>query len=357
VPEEQPHQPLTYANIGIDFEKRQSIVEGYRDVVGSANNPRVLGSIGAFAGMFALGSKYKDPVIVASTDGVGTKVKLAALTGSFESIGHDIVNACLNDLLTTGAEPLFFLDYIGSVDLPREAKVSLVKGINDACTAAGMVLLGGETADMPGVYPPGEFDLVGFVVGVVERDKIIDASRIQPGDLLFGIPSDGLHTNGFSLARVALDIAVNPDKAEADKQRLMRHVEELGMTLGEALLKPHLSYLPQVQAAMSAGDGSLVKGLSHITGGGFEENIPRVLPPGLGARLQRNAWAVPPVFRLIQHAGDIDEEEMYRVFNMGIGLVIVVSAGDGARLRAVLPEAVEVGVVVPAPGEERVGWE
>jgi len=357
VPEEQPQQPLTYANIGIDFEKRQSIVEGYRGVVRGDRNPRVLGSIGAFAGMFALGSTYKDPVIVASTDGVGTKVKLAALMGSYESIGHDIVNACLNDLLTTGAEPLFFLDYIGSVDLPAEAKVSLVRGIHEACDAAGCVLLGGETADMPGVYPPGEFDLVGFVVGVMERDRIINPAGVRPGDLLFGLPSDGLHTNGYSLVRVALDVAVAPEKAAADRERLNRYEEELGMTLGAALLKPHLSYLSQIKAAMSAGDGSLVKGLSHITGGGFEENIPRVLPPGLGARLRRNAWSVPPVFRLVQREGGIDEEEMYRVFNMGIGLVIIVSPEDAGLLRSVLPEAVEIGEVVPAVGDERVVWE
>jgi phosphoribosylformylglycinamidine cyclo-ligase len=357
VTNDEPDQSLTYAGIGIDFDKRQSIVDRYKDVSRSARRPQVLGSIGAFAGMFALGSKYKDPVIVASTDGVGTKVKLAAIMGSYESLGHDIVNACVNDLLTTGAEPLFFLDYIGSVDLPPEAKVALVKGIDDACEAAGCALLGGETADMPGVYPPGEFDLVGFVVGVVERDKIINASRIRPGDLLFGLPSDGLHTNGFSLARVALDVAVNADAIEADKQRLQRHEEELGESLGQALLRPHLSYVAQVRAAMSAGDGTLVKGFSHITGGGFEENIPRVLPAGLGARLRRNAWTVPPVFRLVQRAGTIEEEEMYRVFNMGIGLVIVVGAADGAALRAVLPEAIEIGGVIPAAREERVVWE
>src|SRR4051812_20657250 len=347
--------PLTYANVGIDFTARQNVVARYKDVSRRASRPEVLGGIGPFAGLFALGNKYKDPVIVASTDGVGTKVKLAALAGRYESIGHDIVYACVNDLLTTGAEPLFFLDYIGSDGLPQDAKVSVVKGIADACAGLGMALLGGETADMPGVYPPGEFDLVGFVVGVVEREALIDGTKIVAGDVLYALPSNGLHTNGYSLVRPALDIGMDPSRAETDRQRLQRYEEELGETLADALLRPHEDYVATLRPAISSG---VVKGLSHITGGGLEENIPRILPDGLGARFKRGGWDVPPLFSYVQRAGGIDEDEMYRVFNMGLGMVIAVAPGDAARLRAEVPSAFEVGVVVPvSEGEERVGWQ
>lgn len=342
---EKPRQPLTYEASGVNLTERQRIVGQYRDVVGGASRPEVLGGIGPFAGLFHLGAKYRDPVIVSSTDGVGTKTKLALLAQRYESLGHDIVANCVNDAFTTGAEPLFFLDYIGSYQLASEAKVAIVKGIADACAALGCALLGGETADMPGVYPPGEFDLVGFVVGAVERDQIIDGLRIEAGDLLFGLPSNGLHTNGYSLARTALGIGVHEDSAVSDRARLERHEPALGESLADALLRPHHCYVADLKPALP-----LIKGMSHITGGGFEENLPRILPDGLGARLDTKAWQVPPVFPYIQQTGGIETDEMYRVFNMGIGMIVAVAPADAEGLRAAVPGALAIGEVVTGEG-------
>ncbi len=246
---------MTYAAAGVDLDERQRTVARYREVAGAAGRPEVLGGIGPFAGLFALGSKYRDPVIVSSTDGVGTKTKIAGLVGRYESLGHDIVANCVNDAFTTGAEPLFFLDYIGSFELASDAKVALVKGIADACAEIGVALLGGETAEMPGVYPPGEFDLVGFIVGAVERDAVINGTKIQAGDRLFALPSNGLHTNGFSLARRALDIAMVEDRAVSDRARLERHEPELGESLADAILRPHVCYASPLKPALGAYQG------------------------------------------------------------------------------------------------------
>ena len=332
--------PLTYASVGVDLEKRRGIVERYKNVSKNATRPEVLGGIGPFAGLFALGSKYKDPVIVASTDSVGTKVKLAALAQRYESIGHDVVNQSLNDVLTTGAEPIFFLDYIASADLTPDAKVDLVKGVSDACVAVNCALLGGETADMPGIYAPGDYDIVGFVVGAVERENVIDGKRIEPGNLLFGLPSNGLHTNGFSLARAALEIGVESADAGADRARLDKYEEALGESLADAMLKPHLSYVNDLGPALS-----IIRGMAHITAGGFEENIPRILPGGLGARLKKDSWQIPPIFPFIQTAGQIEDQEMYRVFNMGIGMVTVISLADADQFQRLVPQALELGEV------------
>jgi phosphoribosylformylglycinamidine cyclo-ligase len=341
----EDRKPLTYEASGVNLQARQQVVGRYRDVAKRATRPEVLGGIGPFAGLFALGSRFKDPVIVSSTDGVGTKTKIAALVERYESLGQDIVANCVNDAFTTGAEPLFFLDYIGSYELPADAKVAIVQGIADACAAIDCALLGGETADMPGVYPPGEFDLVGFIVGAVERDKLIDGTKIVAGDLLFGLPSNGLHTNGYSLARRALDIAMDEDRAVTDRARLERHDPDLGESLADALLRPHHCYVPDLKAALP-----LIKGIAHITGGGFEENVPRILPPGLGARLDRRAWPVPPIFPYIQRAGDIEAAEMYRVFNMGLGAVFAVAPEDADALRAVVSGALLVGEVTSRVG-------
>jgi phosphoribosylformylglycinamidine cyclo-ligase len=354
-----PTQPLTYAASGVNLDARRSVVERYRDAARHAGRPEVLSGIGPFAGLFALG-KYKEPVLVSSTDGVGTKTKLAGLVGRYESLGHDIVANCVNDALTTGAEPLFFLDYLGSSDLPADAKVAIVKGIADACAEIGCALLGGETADMPGVYPPGEFDLVGFVVGLVERERLIDGTRIQAGDLLFALPSNGLHTNGYSLARAALGIGIRDDSAAYDRERLLRNEPALGESLADALLRPHICYANVLKPALAL-DGTdgrpLIKGLAHITGGGLEENVPRILPAGLGSRFRRDSWSVHSIFAFIQHAGTIDAQEMDRVFNMGLGMVIAVAPGDAAALKAVLPHALEVGDVVSVQaGQPRVSW-
>ena len=350
--------PLTYAGVGIDLEKRRATVDRYREVTKGATRPEVLGGVGPFGGLFALGTKYHDPVLVSSTDGVGTKVKIAVLAGRYEGLGHDLVNQSINDALTCGAEPLFFLDYIASADLTPDQKVALVKGIADACEAAGCALLGGETSDMPDVYRPGDFDMAGFVVSVVERDEIIDGSTIAAGDLLFGLPSNGLHTNGYSLARAALGVGMGEADSADDRARLQRFEPELGETLGDALLKPHVSYVNVMKPALRPGSGQalrLIKGMSHNTGGGFEENLPRMLPSGLGARLRKDSWAVPPIFPFIQRAGSIEESEMYRVFNMGIGFVFAVSPDAAGRARSLVPGALHIGEVIDAqPGGEQV---
>ena len=346
-------KPLTYAGVGIDLEKRRATVERYREVTKGATRPEVLSGVGPFGGLFALGSKYRDPVLVSSTDGVGTKVKIAALVGRYEGLGHDLVNQSINDALTCGAEPLFFLDYIANADLTPDQKVALVKGVADACEAAGCALLGGETSDMPDVYRPGDFDMAGFVVGIVERDQIVDGSSIVAGDLLFGLPSNGLHTNGYSLARAALGVGMGSADSADDRARLERFEPELGESLADALLKPHLSYVKVMKPALRPGSAQglrLVKGMSHNTGGGFEENLPRMLPRGLGARLKIGAWPVPPIFPLIQRAGDIEEAEMYRVFNMGLGFVFAASPDAAGRAQALVPGALRVGEVVTGEG-------
>ncbi len=352
MPSNEGSRPLTYADVGVDLEARRKIVKRYGAVAKRASRPEVLASIGPFAGLFALGSKYRDPVIVASTDGVGTKVKLAALVGRYEALGHDVVNQSVNDALTCGAEPLLFLDYIASADLTPDAKVALVEGVADACAAVGCALLGGETADMPGLYAPGELDLVGFVVGVVERDAVIDGTAIAAGDLIFGLPSNGLHTNGYTLARAALGLALETGAQAADCERLERHEPALGETLSDALLRPHRAYCTELKAALH-----LIKGMAHITAGGLEENLPRMLAAGLGTRFRRGSWPLPPIFPFIQAAGGIDEAEMYRVFNMGLGLAIAVAPADGAAFQALVPEALEVGTVVDIKGADAaVAW-
>ncbi len=343
-------KPLTYAGVGIDLEQRRATVKRYRDITRGATRPEVLSSVGPFGGLFALGNKYRDPVLVSSTDGVGTKVKIAALAGRFESLGHDLVNQSINDALTCGAEPLFFLDYLANADLTPDQKVALVKGVSDACEAAGCALLGGETSDMPDVYRPGDFDMAGFVVGVVERDEIIDGSGIVEGDLLFALASNGLHTNGYSLARAALRIGISAADSADDRARLARVEPDLSESLADALLKPHISYLPSMRPALG-----MIKGMSHNTGGGFEENLPRMIPSGLGARLRTDSWPEPPIFRFIQRAGGIEDAEMYRVFNMGLGFVFAVSPETAGRVQALIPRALQVGeVITVSPGGEQV---
>jgi phosphoribosylformylglycinamidine cyclo-ligase len=342
-------KPLTYAGVGIDLEKRRETVGRYRDATKGATRPEVLKGVGPFGGLFALGNKYRDPVLVSSTDSVGTKIKIAALAARYEGLGYDVVNQSVNDALTAAAEPLFFLDYIANSDLTPDQKVEIVKGVAAACEAAGCALLGGETADMPDIYRPGDFDLAGFVVSVVERDEIIDGSGIVAGDLLFGLASNGLHTNGYSLARPALGIGMDSAQAEQDRERLLGFEAELGESLADALLKPHLLYTNAVKPALS-----LIKGMSHNTGGGFEENLPRMLPDGLGARLDKASWPVPPIFPYIQRAGGIDEAEMYRVFNMGLGFVFAASPDAAGRVQSLVPGALLVGEVVDAGTERRV---
>ena len=283
-----------------------------------------------FGGLYEL-QGYKNPVLVSSMDGVGTKLKLAVTMDSLSSAGIDIVNHSVNDILTCGAAPLFFLDYIAMGKLIPEKVRDIVKGVSSACQAVGCSLIGGETAEMPGLYSGDDFDLVGTIVGIVEKDKIINGQSILAGDVVLGLPSSGLHTNGYSLARKVLG---------ESKDRLEKKYTQLGQTLGEALLTPHRCYYKELYPVLH-----LIKGLAHITGGGFPGNIPRILPQNVSAVIDTGTWDVPPIFSLIQNQGEIDKEEMYRVFNMGIGMVIIASAENASMLKKELPEAKQIGII------------
>jgi phosphoribosylformylglycinamidine cyclo-ligase len=334
----------SYAAAGVDIDAAERLVSRIAELARGARRPEVLADVGPFSGLFRLGS-YRDPVLVASTDSVGTKVKLAVLLERYEGLGHDLVNHCVNDALTAGAEPLFFLDYIGGSGVTDEAKLALVGGVAAACREAGCALLGGETADMPGLYASGDFDLVGFIVGVVERDAVIDGSRIREGDALLGLPSNGLHTNGYSLVRKLFGVGLGGDPV-GERERLERPYPEVGgRTLADALLTPHRCYYRELKPVLPK-----LAGIAHITGGGIPGNIPRILPDGLGARIRKSAWDAPPLFRLIQSRGNIAEEEMYRTFNMGTGIVLAVAANDAEAVLAQLPEALVVGEVVRGAG-------
>jgi phosphoribosylformylglycinamidine cyclo-ligase len=311
-----------YARSGVDIDAGNQAVSLMRSAVESTYGPEVIAGLGAFGGLYDAEAlkAMAAPVLVASTDGVGTKVRLAARAGRFAGIGHDIVNHCVNDILVQGARPLFFLDYVASARLDPEQVASMVTGMAQACRTAGCALLGGETAEMPGVYAPAEFDVAGTIVGVVDRALRLPRADLTAGDVLVGLASSGAHTNGFSLIRrVFADIP-------------LEHVfEELGQPLADVLLAPHRSYLPVIQPLLADPAGP-VKALVHITGGGFTENIPRVLPEGLGARIRPGTWPLPPLFQLIQARGSVALAEMFRVFNMGIGMIAVVGAKDAAPL-------------------------
>ena len=345
-----------YAAAGVDVDAADRLVARFAELARAARRPEVIADVGPFSGLFRLGA-YRDPVLVASTDSVGTKVKLAVLMERYGGLGHDLVNHCVNDALTAGAEPLFFLDYIGGSGVTDEAKLALVSGIADACREAGCALLGGETADLPGLYAAGDFDLVGFIVGVCERDALVDGSRIAAGDVLLGLPSDGLHTNGYSLVRKVFGVGMGPstgsgraDVAE-ERARLEKTYDELGgATLADALLAPHRCYYRELQPLLGAHGHAPLHGIAHITGGGIPGNLPRILPDGLGARVDRSAWGVPALFRLIQERGNVAEEEMYRTFNMGIGIIVAVAPEDANAVRAQLPRAIVVGEVVKGKG-------
>ncbi|MEX0683650.1 MAG: phosphoribosylformylglycinamidine cyclo-ligase [Dehalococcoidia bacterium] len=334
-----------YAKAGVDIDAAEALINRFADLAKSARRPEVLADIGPFAGLFKLGH-YKDPVLVASTDSVGTKVKIAVVLGRYDSVGHDLVNHCVNDVLTTGAEPLFFLDYIGNCGLTDDAKADLVRGCVEACRDAGAALLGGETADMPGTYADGDFDLVGFVVGIVERDVIIDGSAIREGDVLLALPSNGLHTNGYSLVRRLFNVGMGGDLA-AERASLNRNYPGLEGTLGDALLVPHRLYLAALRPVLAK-----LRGIAHITGGGIPGNLPRILPKGLGARLDRSSWHVPALFRLIQETGAIEEPEMFRAFNMGVGIIVAVPPEDATDVARQLAESWVIGEVVSGQGVE-----
>ena len=304
---------MDYKSAGVDIDAGNDTVRRIRALARSTFTTGVLSDIGSFGGLFRLDtSRCREPVLVTSADGVGTKLKIAFLTGRHETVGADLVNHCVNDILVQGAEPLFFLDYLATGQLSPDVAESVVGGIANACRDSGCALLGGETAEMPGFYGEGEYDLAGFIVGIVDREKVFTGKTITPGDVLVGVPSSGLHTNGFSLARRIVFDQLG--------LRVDTHVDALGRTVGEALMEPHRSYLSLVRPLL---DGGRIKAIAHITGGGITENLPRVLPHGTGAVVDAAAWDMPPLFRWLQQSGDVPIDDMMRTFNMGLGLVIV----------------------------------
>ncbi len=323
-----------YAEAGVNVEEGYKAVQLMKEHVRSTFSDRVIGDLGSFGGLFRLGT-YKDPVLVSGTDGVGTKLKIAFLTDKHDTVGVDLVAMCANDILCQGAEPLFFLDYIATGHLEAEKAAHLVSGVAEGCRQSGMALLGGETAEMPGFYADGEYDMAGFAVGVVERENLIDGSKVAAGDVLIGLPSSGVHSNGYSLVR-----RIFFDKAGMDVSDI---IGNSGKTLGEYLIEPTKLYVKPVSALLKEVD---VHGMSHITGGGFHENIPRMLPEGLQAEVQESKWEKPEIFELLQSYGKLETLEMFHTFNMGIGFVIAVSADDAEKAVSVLSEAGEKPVVI-----------
>ena len=331
----------TYRSAGVDRDAARTVKERIESAAAPTHGPEVVGGAGGFGAMYQL-SGYKEPVLVSSTDGVGTKIKVAIAMGRYEGLGEDVVNACANDVIVSGARPLYFLDYIAAGKLVPETVDALVRGMVRACEVIGCALIGGETAEMPGVYGDHEFDLAGFAVGAVEKGDILGPSGVREGDLVVGIPSSGLHTNGYSLVRDVL-------RLDEDDSPLYEFHDELGRTLGVELLEPHRSYYQVVKPVTG-----LVKSMAHITGGGLIENLPRALPDGLGARLDPSTWKVPPIFLMLQEWGGVALDEMYNVFNMGLGMVLVCDRPKLQQLLKLVPEAAVVGEVTAAEGERRV---
>jgi phosphoribosylformylglycinamidine cyclo-ligase len=321
-------EEISYRDAGVDIDAANDATSRIRRLAQQTFTPNVMTDIGSFGGMFRADFKaMSEPVLVSSADGVGTKLRVAFLTGVHNTVGYDLVCHCVNDILVQGARPLFFLDYIAAGRLVPETVESVIEGIARGCKEAGCALVGGETAEMPGFYADGEYDVAGFIVGVVDRKNVIDGSRIRPGDVLIALPSVGLHTNGYSLARKLLfEVAsFSPDTRP----------HELDCTVGEQLLKPHRSYLGALDGLLGRG---AIKGLAHITGGGLLENIPRILPEGTAVRIKRGSWPVLPVFDLLARLGKVSDSEMYRTFNMGVGMVIVASPEEAEMVRAHLDE-------------------
>jgi phosphoribosylformylglycinamidine cyclo-ligase len=332
-------KPITYSDAGVDIDAATLATDKIKELARRTFNERTLSEIGSFGGMFdGAFPQLKQPVLVASADGVGTKLKIAFITGVHNTVGRDLVNHCVNDILVQGARPLFFLDYIATGKLLPEVVAGIVEGVANGCRENGCVLLGGETAEMPDFYSAGEYDIAGFIVGVADREKIIDGREIVTGDVLLALPSVGLHTNGYSLARkLFFEVAgYEPDT----------YLDELGMKIGEALLQPHVSYLKPLDGLLNSG---LIKGLAHITGGGLTDNIPRILPEDCAVEIDKDSWPVLPVFKLMQEIGKVSEAEMFRTFNMGVGMVIITSMQDLSAIKSHLQgqntSAYEIGRV------------
>ena len=321
-------EKMTYRDAGVDIDAGNKSVSMIKDAVRATYRPEVMGDLGGFGGLFALNTRnYKEPVLVSGTDGVGTKLRLAFLLGKHDTIGQDAVAMCVNDILVQGAEPLFFLDYLAVGKLDPDQVAEVVTGVARACKESGCALIGGETAEMAGFYPVGEYDIAGFAVGVAERSKLITAARVDAGDVLLGLPSSGVHSNGYSLVRKIV--------FEHKGFKGSEYMEELGKTIGEELLTPTRLY-PRVCLPLIRDFD--IHGMVHITGGGFYENIPRALPDHMGAEVNAAAWEMPPIFRLLQEWGNVDWAEMYRTFNMGIGMVLIVSHKEAKRIAAHLEE-------------------
>ncbi|MCW5213215.1 phosphoribosylformylglycinamidine cyclo-ligase [Desulfobulbus sp. TB] len=338
-----------YSEAGVDIDKGNAFVSRIKNIVSATHSRTVLDDIGGFSGLFSIGNaNCKDPVLIASTDGVGTKLKIAQLCNKHDSIGIDLVAMCVNDIIVSGAKPLFFLDYFSCSSLDLEKATDVVKGIAEGCKQAACSLIGGETAEMPGLYQPGDYDLAGFSVGIAERDKIIDGSDVRVGNKLIGLASSGLHSNGFSLVRKIIFEDLGLTVADT--------VEELGCTVGEELIKPTKIY---VQSVLGVFNRFTLNSLVHNTGGGFIDNIPRMLPKGCRAVVDKDSWEKPPIFSFLQEKGQIPEAEMYRTFNMGIGMMAVVNEDDVEAIiqhfRAMGEEPFMIGEILAAQeGESQV---
>jgi len=331
-----------YKEAGVDIDAGNETVARIKSIVRHTFTAQVLGDLGSFGGLYALPAReFREPVLVSSTDGVGTKLKVAFALEKYDTIGYDLVNHCVNDILVQGARPLFFLDYIGIGVLKPRVIESIVSGLAQGCLENQCVLIGGETAEMPGIYANGEFDLAGTIVGIVERDLLITGNGIAPGDPVLGLPSTGLHTNGYSLARKICfeDLQLKPTDKVANFEN----------PIGVELLKPHRSYFNELYPLISQ---KLIKGLAHITGGGFYDNIPRILPDGCGVAIKQNSWPVLPIFQFLQEAATIPDAEAYRIFNMGIGMVLICSKTNLTTVKAAFPEIYQIGEVVS--GEKKV---
>jgi phosphoribosylformylglycinamidine cyclo-ligase len=332
-------EKLTYAAAGVNIEAGLALKKNIAKIARPTFGPEVLRGIGFFGGLFEF-QGYRQPVLVSHTDGVGTKMKIAIALDKHDTIGLDIVNHLVNDIFVGGAKPLFFQDYIAMGKLNPSRVEAIISGLAKACCDVGCALIGGETPEMPGIYADDDYDLVGFIVGVVEKDQMKLGDNVKAGDAILGLPSSGLHTNGYSLVRKIFPV---------ERASLDTHYPELGRTLGEALLEPHRCYYNDLKGLLPS-----IKALAHITGGSFYKNIPRVLPEGLAAHLERQSWQTPPLFRLIQKSGNVEEDEMYHVFNMGIGMVVICSKINVDKFLRTLPGAVRIGQVIPQVDDTRV---
>jgi len=333
---------ITYESAGVNLQSSEKIKNKIKDLAKQTYNPNVIGGVGGFGAMYKI-SGYREPILVSSTDPVGTKLMVAGMIGDYSHIGEDLVNACINDLIVVGAEPLFFLDYIATSEMIPSVVETIVGGISEACKNVGCALIGGETSEMPGVFNESNFDISGFVVGAVEADQMLDPiNTSKAGDLLIGLPSNGLHTNGYSLVRHVFDL---PNDLDILEEKII----ESGETLGQALLKPHPSYYEDLKKVFP-----LCKGIAHITGGGLYENMPRILPNDIQAEFDASLWDMPSIFHFIEKTGSIDVDEMYRVFNMGLGMVIICTPENASEILEKIPYSNIVGKLQERVSEERV---